>query len=62
MTLFNSTVFIGYRSHVDNKLELYTVFSIKLFKILSFRKVLRLCPCFMKNSKKKKKKEKVHLT
>jgi len=55
MTLFNSTVFIGYGSHVDNKLEPYTVSSITLLKSLSFRKVFRLCPCSMKNSKKRKK-------
>lgn len=55
MTLFNSTVLIDYGSHVDNKLEPYTVSSITLLKNLSFRKVFRLCPCFMKNSKKRKK-------
>lgn len=57
MTFFNSTVFIVYGSHVDNKLEPYTISSIILWKNLSFRKVFRLCPCFMKNSKK----DKVHL-
>lgn len=52
MTFFNSTVFIGYGSHVDNKLEPYTVSSITLWKNSSFRKVFGLRPCFIKNSKK----------
>lgn len=55
MTFFNSTVFIGYGSHVCNKLEPYTISSITLWKNLSFRKVFRLCPCFRKNSKERTK-------
>lgn len=36
MTLFNRTVFTGYGSHVDNKLEPYTISSTTLLKNLSF--------------------------
>jgi len=44
MTLFNSTVPTDYGSHVDNKLEPYTISSTTLLKNLPFREVLNCVP------------------
>lgn len=54
MILFNSTVPIDYESHVNNKLEPYTISSTTLLKNLPFRKVLNCVPATWTQKRKKK--------